>query len=85
MEHGANWEKTLDSVLSEKTDKDPLKSAAQSLQQRKILKNESGGQLTGEELDSLQRWLGEENFNLLMDRDAMIEEIAKSFTVGKSK
>ncbi len=76
MEHGADWKTTLKAVLSEKKGTDPLKAAAQSLEQRKMLKNQFGGALSAEEVTSLRQWLGEENFRIIQQRDAMVDALA---------
>lgn len=81
MERGGEWQEELQKAMQIKAEKggDARKSAKQSLNSRKIMRNQFGGALTAEEIDSLQAWLGDDNFQILQQRDAMVDAVADAF------
>jgi hypothetical protein len=84
LEKGGDYKAELKKALIEKAATlkekkqagEPLKSASQSLSHRMILRNQFGGQLSPEEVKSLQAWLGKENFQTLQRRDAMVDALS---------
>lgn len=84
MERGGEWQETLRKAMAVKTEagQDARRSVQQSLQQRKILRNQFGGALSADEMDSLRSWVGEDNFQVLQQRDAMIDAVADLFGKG---
>lgn len=65
---------------TEKSDKTPEQRIKASLEQRKILKNQSGAALSDAEMQALRDRIGDEAVNRLMGYDAMLDSLAEGFS-----